>query len=464
MDYKSIYKKKKRTPEKAVQDVQSGDIVDYGFFNGKPIVLDEALAARAEELKNVSIYTAVTVPPLPEVSKHPDSFIYMDWHWSRLTRMMQLHSTSYYSPILFQRAPYYFREMDITREYRSFNYRETPEGVKWITMCQTGAMDSHGCFNLGPQNSETLAKMDAADLVIIEVNPDQPRCLGGAEESVHISQVDYIVESDRLRPLYDAPIPEPTEAEKKIADHLMPFIHDGSCVQLGIGGTPNAVGKMIAESDLKHMGGHTEMLVDAYVEMIESGRMDGSRKEIDKRRTAYTFAIGSRRLYDFMHENPRVASYPVDYINDPKRIALLNNFVSINNALQIDLFSQVNAESIVKNGVTGQVSGNGGMLDFVLGSQWSRGGKSFICLEATHTDREGNLHSSIVPSFDPGAIITIPRQMVDYIVTEYGAERMTASPTWMRAEKLINLAHPDFREDLIKEAEKQKIWRRSNRR
>jgi acyl-CoA hydrolase len=239
----------------------------------------------------------------------------------------------------------------------------------------------------------------------------------------------------------------------------MNYIHDGCCIQLGIGGMPNAVGKAIAKSDLKNLGGHTEMFVDAYVDMIESGRMNGSMKEIDKWRTAYTFALGSTRMYDYLHNNPACVSYSVDYTNDPRVICRLDNFVSINNAVQVDLYSQVNAES---EGFK-QISGNGGMWDFVLGAQWSNGGKSFICLMSTYKDKDGNRRSRIVPTFSPGSITTIPRQMVDYIVTEYGAIQLRAKPTWMRAEMIISIAHPDFRDDLVKQAEKMGIWRKSNK-
>lgn len=458
------YEKKRVSADKAVAFIESGDIVDYGFFNGKPVVCDQALARRHSSLDNVSVYCAVTVPPLPEVGKFPDSFIYIDWHWSKLTRMMQVNFEPWYSPIMYQKAAHYLRGLEEDRHYRSFYYREEDAHLRgksrWVSICQTGPMNEKGFFNIGPQNSATSATIEAADIVIIEVNKNMPRCLGGSEESVHISRVDYIVEAPENQYLYDAPVTRPSDVERQIAHNIMPFIHDGSCIQLGIGGMPNAVGTLIAESDLRDLGGHTEMFVDAYVDMIESGRMNGARKELDRYRCAYTFSIGSKRMYDFMHDNPAVASYPVEYTNDPNIIASLSNFVSINNAIEIDLFSQVNAESSVSGGVPGQISGNGGMLDFITGSQWSKNGKSFICLASTHKDSEGNIQSRIRPTLDPGSIVTIPRQMVDYVATEYGVVRLTACPTWMRAEKLISIAHPDFREALICEAEKLKLWRR----
>lgn len=463
MDYLAEYRRRCVEADEAVKAVASGDIVDYGFFNGKPVACDLALARRADELRNVSIYTAVSVPPVPAVINYPKSFIYMDWHWSKLTRIMhQQVAPAYYSPIQYHRAPAYYREQETSRRYRSWDYdrNNMKRRRKWIAICQAAPMDSHGYFNLGPQTSAASATIEAADIVILEVNPNQPVCLGGGEESVHISRVDYIVEAPEDQGLFDAPVVTPTETDRKVARQIMAHIHDGCCIQLGIGGMPSAVGEMIAESDLKHLGGHTEMFVDAYVNMIESGRMDGSRKTIDRHRCVYTFAIGSQRMYDFMNNNPALAAYNVDYTNDPRVISRNDNMISICNAVQVDLLSQVNAENMAGS----QISGNGGMWDFVLGATWSKGGKSFICLSSTFTDAAGKVHSRILPRFPEGTAVTIPRQMVDYIVTEYGAARMTACPTWMRAEKLIQIAHPDFRDDLIKEAEKMKIWRRSNKR
>ena len=469
MSYAQQYKKKLVSADQAVKVVNSGDVVDYGFFNGKPIVLDAALAARAEELRDVGVFTAVTVPPVPEVTNHPESFTYVDWQWSKLTRFLHAYvQPEYYCPILYHRGPSHYRELvtqdpneGLSKDYRSIYYDDPAKKGKaqWVAMMQVGPMDEAGYFNLGPQNSETSAKIEAADVAIVEVNPNTPQCLGGSEESVHISRVDYIVEAPAEQVLYDAPQVEPTEVEAQIARHVMRYIHDGCCIQLGIGGMPNMVGKLIADSDLKDLGGHTEMFVDAYVDMIESGKMNGSKKNIDRFKCAYTFAIGSQRMYDFMHNNPALASYPVNYTNDPRIIAQIDDMVSINNAIQVDLFSQVNAETSGMN----QVSGNGGMWDFVLGAQWSRKGKSFICLASTHTDADGVTTSRIAPQLALGSVTTIPRQMVDYIVTEYGAVKLTACPTWMRAEKIISIAHPDFRDGLIKEAEKMKIWRRSNK-
>ncbi|MFH1137276.1 MAG: acetyl-CoA hydrolase/transferase C-terminal domain-containing protein [Pseudomonadota bacterium] len=446
MNFEKEYGKKLVAAAEAVKVVESGDVVDYGYFNGKPVACDQALAARAGELRDVHIYAAVTLPPVPATSQLPGSFVYHDFQYSKLTRLLSLANPEiYYVPVLYHLAP--------TQLRRGLG------GRRKAAFLQVCPMDKNGWFNLGPQNSETKAKTAANEFVIVEVNRNLPVCLGGASEALHISQVDYIVEGHCDQTPYDAPAAAPSEADKKIAALVMEHIKDGSVIQLGIGGLPNAVGRMIAASDLKNLGGHTEMLADAYVDMIESGRMNGSRKSFDRDRVAYTFALGGKRLYEFMDNNPAAASYPVEYTNDPRIIARHDNFVSINNALQVDLYSQVNAESMGAQ----QISGNGGMWDFVLGAQWSEGGKSFICLSSTFTDKEGCLHSRIVPTFSPGTITTIPRQMVDYLVTDQGMAHMPGLPTWARAEAVIGLAHPDFRDGLVKEAEKQGIWRRSNK-
>jgi acyl-CoA hydrolase len=463
MDYSKIYIDKCVSAEKAASLVSSGDIVDYGSFNGKPIACDQALGARAEELRDVSVFGICTVPPVPEVSKHPKSFTYNDWHWTKLTRLLEFNGMPFYSPVLYQRAGFYHRHSK-PKSYRAVNYgdRELGKNVKVISISQATPMDKHGYFNLGPQCSHSIACIDTADIVIIETNPNQPTCIG-VENAVHISQVDYIVEGSKNQELFYVPEATHTEIDQAIADHIMHYIHDGCCIQLGIGGLPNLIGEMLAESDLKDLGGHTEMFMDAYMKMIENGKMNGSRKNIDHNLCAYTFALGSKKMFEFMDNNPGLIAYPVEYTNHDEIIGEFDNFVSINNALQVDLFSQVNAESLVMNEIPQQISGNGGMLDFVMGSHKSYHGRSFIALASTYKDKDGTVRSRIVPSFEPGTIVTVPRQCVDFIVTEYGAERMQACPTWMRAEKLINLAHPDFRDDLIKQAEKMKIWRRTNK-
>ncbi|MGE5379645.1 MAG: acetyl-CoA hydrolase/transferase family protein [Methylocystaceae bacterium] len=449
------YRAKLSTAQEAMQQVKPGYWIDYGFFNGKPIQCDRALAARKEELSDITVLAAVTLPPVPEVLMQDpkgEVFTYNDFHFSPLSRILQENLPNvFYNPILYSDCERYYS--DISDDPAAVG---TPP--RQASIVQACPMDEHGYFNFGLHNSSTYQSMTHADLVVVEVNNKLPVCLGGQKERIHISQVTHVVEGDNPD-LITLPNLEPGEAEKRIAENVMPFLSNGCCVQLGIGSIPNAIGAMINDSDLKNLGGHTEMLVDSYVDLWESGKMNGMSKNIDQGRIAYTFAVGSPRLYEFMHHNPAVASYNVGYINNPHVIASIDNVVSINQAVQVDLYSQINAESMGFK----QVSGNGGMWDFVLGSYWSKGGRSLICMASTFTNKEGRQFSRIVPYFDPGSITTVPRQMVNIIVTEYGAISLKGDSTWARAEKIISIAHPDFRDDLIRAAARQKIWRRSSR-
>jgi acyl-CoA hydrolase len=297
-----------------------------------------------------------------------------------------------------------------------------------------------------------------AKTVIVEVNNRTPRCLGGADDSIHVSQVDFIIEGPNS-PLVELPHTTASAADIEIAKSVLSMIEDGACLQLGIGALPNTIGSMIAASDLKDLGVHTEMLADSYVEMYEAGRITGRRKNINREKMVYTFALGSQKLYDFLHDNPIGAIFPATYTNDPAVIAQNEKVLAINNALEVDLFSQVASES------TGfrQISGTGGQLDFIQGAFKSDGGKGFICINSTFKKKDGAIASRIVPTLSPGTIVTCPRSIVHYVVTEFGVAQLKAKSTWQRAEALINIAHPDFRDELIKHAEAMGIWRRTNK-
>lgn len=449
-----MYREKLCSAEQAVKCVESGDWVDYGFFNGKPVACDKALAARKDELEDILVTGSVTLPPVPEVvTKDPkgEVFTYCDWHFSPVTRaMQQMRPNVFYNPIVFGEAEAYFENQEAEPDKIGTQLRD-------VAIIRTAPMDEHGYFNFGLHNAVSYAQAMTSKHVIVEVNPNIPICMGGARESVHISKVSHIVESDEE--LAELPAGEANEVDKKIAAYAIEHLKDGACIQLGIGSMPNELGKMICETDLKDLGGHTEMLVDAYMDMYESGKLTNAKKTFNRGKTVYTFGLGSKRLYDFMHKNSALASFNVEYANHPLLLSKIDNLISINQALSVDLYTQVSAES---SGFK-QISGNGGMSDYVNGSFWSKGGRSLICLPSTFTAKDGRTVSNIVPTFAAGTITTVTRQMVNIIVTEYGWISLKGDSTWSRAEKIISIAHPDFRDELIKAAEKQKIWRRSNK-
>ena len=237
-------------------------------------------------------------------------------------------------------------------------------------------------------------------------------------------------------------------------------IPNGACLQLGIGGMPNAVGMLLCESDLKDMSVHTEMYVEAFVDLSLCGKISGANKSIDHGRQTYSFAAGSQRVYDFLDDNRMCMAAPVSYVNDIRTIASIDNFMSINNAVDIDLYGQVSSET---SGIR-HISGAGGQQDFVLGAYLSKGGKSFICLSSTFKKKDGTLASRIRPTLAEGSIVTDTRVNTMYVVTEYGCVNLKGLSSWERAEALISIAHPDFREELIQAAQKQKIWYHSNKR
>ena len=252
-----------------------------------------------------------------------------------------------------------------------------------------------------------------------------------------------------------------TEIDETVARLIVEEIPNGACLQLGIGGMPNAVGSLIAQSDLKDLGVHTEMYVDGFVDMAAAGKLSCSRKNIDKGRQVFAFGAGTQKMYDYMDDNPALMSAPVSYTNDSRVISQIDNFMSINNAVDLDLTGQINAESAG----TKHISGAGGQLDFVLGAYLSNGGKSFICCSSTFMDKKtGQLQSRIRPTLANGSIVTDTRANIHYLVTEYGLVNLKGLSTWQKAEAIISVAHPDFRDQLIADAEKMHIWRRSNKR
>lgn len=447
MDFKTLYTQKLTTAEEAVKAVKSGDWVDYGWCTGTPVTLDRAMAKRLTELTDVNFRGGILMwkPAIFEIENPAEHMTWNSWHMGGIERRAIAEGFSFYAPIRYSELPRYYRDS------------KTPSNV---AMFQVAPMDEHGFFNFGPNASHMAACCEKADTIIVEVNKNMPRCLGGFEESIHINQVDMIVEGSNPDIASMGAAAPATDVDQAVAKYIVNEIPDGACLQLGIGGMPNAVGSLIAESDLKDLGVHTEMYVDAFVDIAKAGKITGLRKNIDKGRQVYAFGAGTQKLYDYVNENPECMSAPVDYTNDIRQISALDNFMSINNAVDIDLYGQINAESAG----TKQISGAGGQLDFVLGAYLSNGGKSFICMSSTFKKKDGTIESRIKPTLDNGSIVTDTRANVHYFVTEYGIVNLKGLSAWQKTEAIISVAHPDFRDQLIKEAEKMHIWKRSNKR
>ena len=441
MDYRLEYAAKLTSAAEAVKHVKSGDWVDYGWCSATPVALDKALAKRMVELSDVKIRGGILLqrPAIFDVENPKDHFVWNSWHMTGIERKAINEGFAFYAPVRYSELPRYYRE----------NVKDID-----VAMFQVSPMDNFGYFNFGPNASHMQDMCARAKTIIVEVNENLPRCLGGWGEAIHISQVSLIVEGEN-QPICELPGAKATEVDEKVAELIVKEIPDGACLQLGIGGMPNAVGSLIAKSDLKDLGVHTEMYVDAFVDIAKAGKITGRHKSLDRGRQVYAFGAGTKKLYDYLNDNPQCMSAPVDYTNDIRTIAALDNFISINNAVDIDLFGQVSSET----SGTKHISGAGGQQDFVLGAYLSHGGKSFICLSSTFTSRDGKVHSRIIPTLHEGSVVTDTRSNTQYVVTEYGMVNLKGLSTWERAEALISIAHPDFRQELIEQAEKMKIWR-----
>ena len=446
MDYQQMYQNKLTTAASAANVIQSGDWVDYGWCVNTPVAVDKEVAKRLPSLENVNFRGGILmwVPEIFQIEDPAAHMTWNSWHMGGIERKAVAQGFSFYSPIRYSELPRYYRDLSCPSR---------------VAIFQVSPMDEHGYFSFGPSASHLAACCERAEVIIVEVNENMPRCLGGFENGIHISKVDMVVEGD------NPPIGEmgggaaATDVDQAVAKLIVEEIPDGACLQLGIGGMPNAVGTMIAESDLKDLGVHTEMYVDAFVDIAKAGKITGAKKNIDRYRQTYAFGAGTKKMYDYLNDNPECMSAPVDYTNDIRSISALDNFISINNTVEIDLNGLGGAGGAgVKN-----ISGAGGQLDFVLGAYLSKGGKSFICCSSTFTNKQGEKVSRIRPTLANGSIVTDTRANIHYFVTEYGKVNLKGLSTWQKAEAIISVAHPDFRDDLIKEAESMHIWRRSNK-
>jgi acyl-CoA hydrolase len=423
--------------EEAAGLVRSGMWVDYGTSLCQPDVFDKALAARAEELRNVKIRSCLSMRPRAVLEIDPDGehFFWFSLHFSGYDRRKHDAGRSNYVPVNLGEIPDYYRRFIAPTD---------------IVILKTCRMDETGHFNFSAANLWHRSIIERAKLVIVEVSDGSPYACGEGN-GVHVNEVDYIIEGDN-QPAAELPNPPPTEADRAVGRLITAEIEDGACLQIGIGGMPNAVCTQLLDGGGRDLGIHTEMLTDGLIELYQAGRITGTCKTLHPGKITYTFALGSKRLYDAIDHNSDLQCYPVDQTNLPHIIMQNDRVVSINNTTQIDLQGQAASESDGNR----HISGTGGQLQFVRGAYASKGGKSFICLSSTY-EKRGERKSRIVLNLTPGNIVTTPRSDVMYVVTEYGIVNLKGKSVPERAKSLISIAHPDFRESLERQAYEHRL-------
>ena len=431
-DYNALYAQKLITAQALAEQVQSGWLLgmDTGPSQTPAIMSAIADKVRNSDIKGVQVQTLLDIYPFEFYADDSLAGKMTGYSWFSSGGARKAVNGGYAD--LF---PTYYR--DIPRHIRA--------EYEYDAFCvAVSPMDSHGYFSLALNGSYAEAMIDKAKRIFIEVNEKHPRCLCGTQ--LHISQVDAIVENTHELPVLPPVVLDETSIT--IGNLIAEQIPDGACIQLGIGAIPDATGMALKAK--KDLGIHTEMFTDSMVELIECGAVNNSRKQIHRGKTVTTFAYGSKRIYDFIDDNPAVEVLPVDYVNDPEVICRNDNMISINAALEVDFFGQVCAESVG----TKHMSGSGGQVDYVRGACQSKGGKSFIAFTST---AKGGTISKIKPILTPGAICTTSKNDVDYIVTEYGIAHLRGRSLSDRTRQLIAIAHPDFRDELTFEAKKRGI-------
>jgi 4-hydroxybutyrate CoA-transferase len=430
--WQEMYKAKLTSPEEAAKLVTTGDMVVSPLSNGQPLAMINAVAARvrAGELEDITYVSGVDVR-------------WFDLYHPDLVGKVVI-DTGFCGPVL--------RDF-VGKGLFTYTPVRLGEAVEMVNRCRKGnivglvvsPMDKHGFFSTGCNVDwgwET-AKTPGVK-VVLEVNENMPRTFG--TNHLHISEVDAVVENHI--PLVELPTIPVNEKDEAIGRFIADMVEDGSCLQIGIGGIPNAVANFLM--DKKDLGVHSEMLADSMVDLYNAGVITSAKKNFMPYKWIGTFALGSRKLYDFIDENPLVEMHSTSFVNDPYIIGKNDKLISVNGTLEVDLTGQCASESISFK----QYTGTGGQLDFVQGAWRSRGGKSFLALYSTYTDKDGNLQSKIVPSLSSGIFTTVSRTEVQYVVTEYGVANLKGQNLRTRFKELVNIAHPDFRDWLTFEARK----------
>ena len=420
------------TAGEAAALVKSGDWVEYGAVLAQPDAFDRALAARKSELRDVKIRGCLSTRPraVLEVDPLREHFHWYSWHFSTYDRKKHDAGLCHYIPCnLGEIADYYRR------------FIAPPD----ILVLKSREVDANGFFNLSCSNLWNRAIASRARIVVVEICAGLPYVYG-AENGLHISDVDYVIEGDPGPPP-ELPNLPPCDVDRAVAHLIAAEIGDGACLQVGIGAMPNAVCSLLLDSGVRNLGVHTEMLTDGLVELYKGGFITGGAKALDPGKIVCSFALGSQELYRTIDRNADFLCCPVEYTNAPHMIMQNESVVAINNTTQMDLQGQASSESSGHR----HISGTGGQLQFVRGAYASKRGKSFMCLSSIY-ERHGDRKSRIVLELTPGNVVTTPRSDMMYVVTEFGMVNLKGKSVPERAIAMISIAHPDFREDLERQA------------
>ncbi|MFO7623107.1 MAG: acetyl-CoA hydrolase/transferase C-terminal domain-containing protein [Anaerolineales bacterium] len=426
MNLKKIYESRVVSAEEAVRQIKSHQRV---FLTGNcsvPQTVLSALVDYAPELENVEICQALTVGPADYVKPGMEKHLRVNTMFiSANIRKAVQEGRADFTPVLLSEFTLLFKNKILPLD---------------VALIHVSPPDEHGFCSLGVEVGLTKSPAESAKIIIAEVNQQMPRTLG--DSFIHVSRLNYIVP-------VDYPLPEMamggdgvSEITEKMAKAIAELIPDGATMQMGIGAIPDAVLKYLFEK--KDLGIHTELFSDGVIDLFEAGVLTNARKTLHPGKMVAGFIIGTRRLYEWVDDNPLIELHPTEYVNDPFVIAQNERQVALNSAIEVDLTGQVCADSIGPK----LYSGVGGQLDFIYGASRSKGGVPIIALPSTTTLRDGTRISRIVPMLNQGAGVVTTRNHVRYVVTEYGVADLYGLSIRQRAKALINIAHPDFREDL----------------
>ena len=428
MEWQQYYKEHTMTPEEAVSKIQDGDRVMLGHAVGEPIIFQRTMARMAEQFHNVEVAHMVYLgsgeylqPGMESHFRHNALFV------GAPARKAIAENRADYTPAFFSDVPIMIRNGELPIDVFAFT---------------CSPPDEKGFISIGLSCDYGWQAIKSAKTVIAEVNPNMPRTFG--ESFVHVTDIDGFMCS--WEPLPESKPGKISDEDRQIGKYIADLVHDGDCLQLGIGAVPDAVLSFLG--DKKNLGIHSEMISDGVLPLLESGVINGQAKQRDVGRVCVTFLMGSRKLYDYVNNNPIIKMLPVDVCNNPAVISQNDNVVSINSCVQVDLQGQVCAEAIGLK----QISGIGGQMDFVRGANLSKGGRSIIALHSATKDLS---ESKIVPTITTGGPVTTSRCDVNYIVTEYGVAQLRGQTLRERAKRLIAVAHPKFRAELAEEYAKR---------